>query len=441
VLTNLDLSIEKFTSKKSYSNDASRYLPIGPDTLKDQNLNWDIVYKCIYEKLLGLECSIKNIEEVTSTILDALSQDRKTKELSKLAEAVYLNENSLKAISPYTYLICEDKAKARTKTMESIFGSMLSKSPPIEVSFQGTNFIESIINSQFKSLCKPTSSKEDNFTYLPFLAEKLKADILTLSSNSEWLVEDLSSLVELYSFLYLTQLSLHLGLPNQRFNKPKSQEVYFLLENEKASKERHECNIKGYSRVLSNTKGMALDIFSDLGYLELISAKPIWQLENLQLSKKQLVRINELNRLLCDQFDIEFRGNREALEEAINEGLLYHRQLFKKSSQTSNRVSANLKVFTAFKDGFSRNFKKNRTSAGGWYFQLDIKTILLLTNLIVKAEPSGKLLIDDVIDAFKARGIYFDLKTRSALIEVYENIGNIEKLSDSGDAINVKSTI
>ena len=67
--------------------------------------------------------------------------------------------------------------------------------------------------------------------------------------------------------------------------------------------------------------------------------------------------------------------------------------------------------------------------------------LILLTNLIIEGSNETKLLIDDVIEGFKQRGIWFDLKSKKALLKFYENVGNIEKLSDSGDAVYVKTTI
>ena len=67
--------------------------------------------------------------------------------------------------------------------------------------------------------------------------------------------------------------------------------------------------------------------------------------------------------------------------------------------------------------------------------------LLLLTNLIISGSSESQLLIDDVIEGFKERGIWLDIQSKKALLKFYENVGNIEKLSDSGDAVYVKTTI
>ena len=438
VLINLDKSIELFEQQRSYTNDASRYLPIGPQPANEQDLSWPLVFKTIYEILLGLKCDVKDLSELYAGLVKDISSQRETRELKVLVEDVYLNESSLRAISPYLNLICDEKPKARTKTMVSVFRSLLKNFEPLDIDFPGTNFIEGMINTSLKSQCKVVSQNIDDISYLPFLSELIKKDLRTISSNAKWLADDLRLFVELYSFIYLTQLSLQIGLTNERFERPVAREVYFILETETASKERHDCNIKGYERIFSKLNGYALDLFPHLGYLELLSDLPVWMLSNQDLSQEDIQRINKLNELICSYFDIPYSGHQHTAEEAINYGLHYHKELFKKSSHTSSRSGANEKVFDVFKDVFSKSFKADRKAAG-WYFQLNTRTLLLLTNLVIGSNE--KLLLADVIDGFKLRGVYLDLKSRSALLKLYENIGNIEKLSDSGDAVYVKRTI
>ncbi|MFT5298212.1 MAG: DNA phosphorothioation-dependent restriction protein DptG, partial [Colwellia sp.] len=48
---------------------------------------------------------------------------------------------------------------------------------------------------------------------------------------------------------------------------------------------------------------------------------------------------------------------------------------------------------------------------------------------------------NELIKAFESRGVYFDKQSQQALIEFYERIGNVERMSDSGDAVYVNKTI
>ena len=52
-----------------------------------------------------------------------------------------------------------------------------------------------------------------------------------------------------------------------------------------------------------------------------------------------------------------------------------------------------------------------------------------------------KLRFHELITAFEQRGIFVDKQTEQELIKFYERIGNVERMSDSGDAVYVRKTI
>jgi len=52
-----------------------------------------------------------------------------------------------------------------------------------------------------------------------------------------------------------------------------------------------------------------------------------------------------------------------------------------------------------------------------------------------------KLRFHELLDEFKERGVYFDKKSQQALIRFYERVGNVERMSDSGDAVYVRKTV
>ncbi|WP_413702341.1 DNA phosphorothioation-dependent restriction protein DptG [Psychromonas sp. KJ10-10] len=106
----------------------------------------------------------------------------------------------------------------------------------------------------------------------------------------------------------------------------------------------------------------------------------------------------------------------------------------------TSRKDANKKVVEIFEKIFSAEFITDR-KATGKYFVLNSNMLLLLTNLVINGSSESQLLIDDVIEGFKERGIWLDIMSKKALLKFYENVGNIEKLSDSGDAVYVKTTI
>lgn len=418
--------------KGAYRNVADQYLPIGPQTEKEQNLNWDIVYKSIVENIFHLTCKNRDWDELRAQLVDKIRNNRETKDLIDILQQTYLEKEGFKKSTPFYYLVCNGKAQARTKTMVAIFDRLFyfsEKNTPIT---KGNNFLETLVNENFVSLCDEIVKDKSQYPYLPFLAKLFHNDINTLLKNSDYFLDELHNFVELYSFLYLTQLTVNLVTPDSRYKEPESRKLYFILENEKASQERHDCRTYGFNYLFSKNTGLAWKLFPYLGYLDLITDVPIWRIEPQQ-NEAFIGKINELNKLIAQLFEIPTIHFND-IKAAINHGLTTQIEIFKKSE----RSSANEKVVNVFKDVFCRNFKTDRKKAG-MHFVLKTNMVLLVTNLIIGTHQ--KMLIDEVIEGFQQRGIWFDIKSKGALLKLYENIGNIEKLSDSGDAVYVKSTI
>ena len=83
-------------------------------------------------------------------------------------------------------------------------------------------------------------------------------------------------------------------------------------------------------------------------------------------------------------------------------------------------------------------FVQTRGRAGS-IFVLNQEYLLLLTNLVIGEKEQLRLY--ELIIGFNKRGIFFDRESYKDLVIFYERLGNVEKLSDSGDAIYVKKTI
>jgi DNA phosphorothioation-dependent restriction protein DptG len=241
--------------------------------------------------------------------------------------------------------------------------------------------------------------------------------------------------------LYLTQLTIQVCVADNRFKNPSSKRLYFILETERASRERHECNQYGYDYIFGSNRGIAQSLFPLIGYFSRIFNRPVWELRDVSCSE-YLSKINEFNYELSKLFGEELNEEVSVID-AINSGGNFQKQIFEETlsySKKGSRKTANKKVVDIFEKVFSGGFISDRKAAGK-YFVLNSNVLLLITNLIIEQSANKKLLIDDVIEGFKERGIWLDLKSKRALLQFYENVGNIEKLSDSGDAVYVKSTI
>ncbi len=419
-------------NSSAYSNVADQFLPIGPQTLKDHKLDWDRVYQSLIEDLFQLSLGKRDRDHLKEEVLDSFRNSRDTRELVDVFDELYLSSNAINNITPLAYLVGnKETLTSRTKTMINIVQGLL-KSPLNEKMISGgNNPLESLLIEKIEGLCQNKTFNEDRLTYLPFLADVFSKDIKTLINSPSYFLSELESFIKLYAFLYLTQLTSHVCIPDSRYRIPQAKPLYFILETERASKERHECNQYGYDFLFSKTRGIAFNLFPYLGYLNRLSKKPSWELVEYDFTYK----VNEFNHTVAKLFD-EVYQRESQLQKALNSGLTLQKQIFDKT----DRKTANKKVVAIFEKIFAAEFITDRKAAGK-YFVLNSNMLLLLTNLVINGSSESKLLIDDVIEGFKERGIWLDIQSKKALLKFYENVGNIEKLSDSGDAVYVKTTI
>jgi DNA phosphorothioation-dependent restriction protein DptG len=116
------------------------------------------------------------------------------------------------------------------------------------------------------------------------------------------------------------------------------------------------------------------------------------------------------------------------------------RDQFNKHSvgSTSTRYQANQKVVAGIKEYIAEGFVQNRRR-GGNVLVLTQDNLLLLTNIAIGC--ADRLRLVELIEAFESRGVFFDKQTQQMLVDFYERIGNVERMSDSGEAVYVRKTI
>jgi DNA phosphorothioation-dependent restriction protein DptG len=79
------------------------------------------------------------------------------------------------------------------------------------------------------------------------------------------------------------------------------------------------------------------------------------------------------------------------------------------------------------------------TGRSGRVLVLNQDYLLLMTNLAIGVRP--KLRLHELLIEFEQRGFYVDNQTKQALVAFYERMGNVERMSDSGDAVYVLKTV
>jgi DNA phosphorothioation-dependent restriction protein DptG len=169
--------------------------------------------------------------------------------------------------------------------------------------------------------------------------------------------------------------------------------------------------------------------------------KPLWQLaKDIESSER-----GELAGYI-ENYAKMFRRNRnlktaipEKAETAID-WLEYALKLAEEQFRDPNtdRPGTIKKYIKAVEENMATDFVQARGRSGR-VLVLTQDHIILLTNLVVGKKD--KLRFHELIIGFQQRGIFVDKQTEQELIKFYERIGNVERMSDSGDAVYVRKTI
>lgn len=389
----------------------------------------------------------QNLEKFVSACRKRLSNRVEDTEFSGLLEEMYFAEDAqgLFEISPEFMLFKSGSAGSgySKHVGEVLSGLVVATETKISIASNNVNFLEAEIVDEFQTVVTKSIPNQTVANYLPFLAGIFSRDLQLLSQHPNYLMQSLKALIALYNFLYSAQLALNL---NTWKSIPTSKPLFFILDTEKASVERKEVR-----ESVSQLKDKVADLFPVLSALEYLNqpdsktAKryPIWMiyeyLVQLESSDQQLLMAK------LSDFLASYREKRglplwpgiittpgDALEAITKTA----KEIFNQPKSSQYRVKT--RVVEAFTDEVARHFIQNR-KRGGNVLILNQDYLLLLTNLAVGSET--RIQFQQLIEEFKSRGIWLDQQSQQALIEFYDRVGNLERMSDSGDAVYVRKTI
>ena len=291
------------------------------------------------------------------------------------------------------------------------------------------------------------------------IRELFKADLKNLSTLQEFYVQNVSLLIKYYFFYYLTQQALSLA---DAFENPKDRHpLFFTLGWEKLSRSRYALE-QGWKKLESN----ATPLFAHANTLELLQTidfpyrfkemqqpftyrelkNAVWEMTEDEekdltivihhLIQKYQGKVQDINwELFNEKYKAPDKG-----DFAKYHSLRLVDQLFnmvRHQFENSGRVAAYNDFATWFKTYAKSGFYKLRGGLGGT-LRIDRELLLLLTEMAVMAEGKEKILITALWDQLEQRGVYFDDKTKRAVVTFFGKINTLEKKSDSGDAQYVK---
>lgn len=426
-------------------NKLSNYWPIRN---KGNNFDWDTV--------TGVVLSLALRRQVTAYEFEQYREDCKQHFLNKLdepnfwavLERAYFASESLYDISPLFLLF---KAKGRQsgrvdasasdlrlcKLFAGLLGNFFLEDPLDD----RLNFVEQAMLSVLRErLQQGTAVKNDEQPYLPFLNKVFREDISFLAAYPQYLLQALPNTLRLYAFAYCTQLALNVT-DWREGEEPQSKPLYFILDAEKASSERTSVKRSGY-KLLASACERVFPMLSALEALQIPEKgpRPLWKVYQDAIQyHDQLKLLADINRYL--QAFIENRGLQprepasditEAFEQLKDLAL----EQFRDAKTT--RGGVNKKYVKELEEQLFGDFVQARGAAGRTLV-LNQDQLLLLTNLTIGR--ADKLRLHELRKGFEQRGFYLDNQSLQMLVGFYERMGNVERMSDSGDAVYVRKTL
>lgn len=435
----LDEEISILAKKQNTPNS---FLPF--NTKKDP-FCWEVVIGNLLSTMLNKRLTNYSYAQLQEDAKKFFLPIIRNEEAWDLVSKAYFEKKSLFNVSPeFCVLNCDNK-KSGVDFRFSTFYSNLLCGKKMEFDKSQLNFFERRFAELVKNKLELGTGCEDSrVVYLPFMAQMFQKDLEWLSSNSKYFLKEIKNFCLFYLFTYTAQLGLSIS-EWATAEEPCVKPLYFILESERASMERTSISTYGYKYFRAGIE----NLFPLLSMTEGLQAKqdnalPLWALLQLFNSLENQQRVVDALNTYSETFYID-RGLTEpkySLQCNVKDCLWYLAVLYEKQftdkRAKSNRHGVHTKYAGYVESYLADAFIQARGRVGK-VLVLSQDTILLLTNMVIGTQE--KLRFYEVIKEFQARGVYLDKQSEQELIAFYDRIGNVERLSDSGDAVYVCRTV
>lgn len=429
-------------------NLVNNFLPFRQQRANSPKYDFEAIAGSVLSAALRKE--LKNnidLDKFETSVFSRLRKKLTSNEIDALIHKMYFEKDTpgLFKVSPeFLIFKAQDAEISLNKHVSQVLRSLILVDT---ISFpeiiNEVSFLEQELIAQLQESLDQLSLVSSETPYLPFMADCFSKDLLFLIKNPSYFLQNIQLFFSLYTFLYSSQLALNI---NDWMKKPTSKPLFFILETEKASLERK--NVREVFRPLQNNAADLFPILSMLKYLNQLQNKkaikaPLWQvyeyIEGMNEHEKQSV--HDALTKFCGRYR-EKRG----LDEITNYPDTTE-SIFKLLTSTAKNIfsqrgtgqfTVNSKFVNAFENEIASNFTQNRGRSGR-ILTIPQDYFLLLTNLSIGNRE--RVQFQDLLSEFKKRGIWFDRQSEQAIIKFLERIGNIEKMSDSGDAVYVRKTL
>lgn len=446
IQTNLEQLAHQEIQERNLIN---HYLPFRQQRNKPADYDFDAIAGDVLSSALGIKLksgySLESFVEGARTAVNAKLSDNS---IDDIIGQMYFDgsaQSGLFKVSPEFLLFKAASAEAgASKHICRLFRSFLStRQETIPRVMNEVNFLEAELLSELQNNISSHTPGSTEVPYLPFLAELFSKDLNFLCQHPNYLLQNTRAFLGLYTFLYSAQLALNINAWDSR---PETKPLYFILDTERASVERKQVR-ESYPWLKEKVADL-FPILSMLEYFNQIQEKnapryPLWRfVEHLKSapSSEHSTGINAMQAFAknyCERRGVDIPDPLPLSETGMVKLLTNSaREIF--SKRRSSQFTVNSRVVNAFENEIAQHFVQSRGRSGRVLI-LNQDYLLLLTNLAVGEQE--QLQFQQLLGAFKNRGIWFDRQSEQALINFYERVGNVERMSDSGDAVYVRKTL
>lgn len=427
-------------------NATSSYLPVNTNGKND--FDWERVASGVLQVVRKKKIKGLSVEQLTEESKLKFSQLNSSLELWSIIEKMYFQNEQIYKICPEFLLFkAQDTSMSGLeKRIVRMFASMIQANTANQLNSK-VNFLEKpILDVVLQYMVEDKGLYSQEAVYLPFLESVISQDIQFLLEKPKCLLNNLKNTLEFYGFIFIAQLALSISDWKSK-SAPEVKPLFFILEHEKASTERVHLKNQGFKSV----KESLPKLFPYLSMLELIQKKPtdnsaykrqpLWSLMQClttSCSDDELHRLRLFSEAFKEQRELDHVLTSEMnFESVLTDVFELANEQFSKTAKGA-RHGANAKVVSGIQEMFFTGFVQSRGRYGN-ALVLSQDMLILLTNLAIGNQE--KMRFHEVVKGFERRGVFTDKQTQQELINFYERIGNVERMSDSGDAVYVRKTV
>lgn len=434
------------------NNPQPSYLPIRN---KNNNINWQIVTGLVLsyslkhkiEESYGIEQFRDDCKAHFEKIIDE-------PDFWAVLERMYFSNHDIFRVSPMFLLFQSqfnnksiNSGSAADKRLGALFANLmgdfnLNYPMPDKLNFIEKQLLNKLDEKVYEFSGESPFTKEQS--YLPFIAKCFQSDLAFLAEYPQYLLQELANTLRLYAFSWCAQLALNLD--NWQKGEPQSKSLFFILDSEKASAEREGVQTYGYKLFARHSK----NLFPMLSGLEVLQwndkkqkgqpKRPLWQVYqdclNYSDSSKVLNSLNNYLQEFIVERELQVYERAANLDEAFKQ--LKSVAVGQFQNKRSDRARVNRDYINELESQICTDFIQVRGRAGK-VLVLNQDRLLLLTNLTIG--KNDKLRLHELLRGFEQRGFYLDNQSAQTLVAFYERMGNVERMSDSGDAVYVRKTV